>query len=109
MDGTVRTPMDASSRDVAERVYGAYDMRQHTRSRSPQAAQLTAEFVDRFGIVGPPDHCVARLRELLALGIDRVIVVGPSVDADREAARIAVSAFARDVLPALKEAPTHAA
>ena len=109
MDGTVRTPMDDASRDVARRVHGAYDMRQHTRSGSPQAAQLTAEFVDRFGIVGPPDHCVARLRELLALGIDRVIVVGPSIDADRDAARTAVTAFVRDVLPAVKEVPTHAA
>jgi 5,10-methylenetetrahydromethanopterin reductase len=103
MDGTVRTPMDASSRDVAQRVHGAYDMRRHTRSGSPQAAQLTADFVDRFAIVGPPDHCVARLRELVALGIDRVIVVGPSIDADRDAARVAMQTFAREVLPAMHE------
>jgi 5,10-methylenetetrahydromethanopterin reductase len=103
MDGKVRTPIDDDSKQVLQQVHGRYDMHQHTRAGSPQAAQLTPEFVDRFGIVGPPAHCISRVQELVALGIDRLIVVGPSFDADREQAKAAAELFVREVLPALKE------
>jgi 5,10-methylenetetrahydromethanopterin reductase len=102
MDGRVRTPIDAESERVLHEVHDRYDMNQHTRATSPQAGQLTTDFASRFGILGPPEYCIERLRELAALGIDRFIVVGPSMDADREQARIAADAFAAEVLPALR-------
>jgi 5,10-methylenetetrahydromethanopterin reductase len=104
MDGTVRSPIDEGSKAVLERVHGSYDMHQHTRAGSPQSKHLTDEFVDRFGVVGPPAHCVGRLTELLALGIDRLIVVGPSADADRDQARVAMRTFVEEVMPAVREA-----
>jgi 5,10-methylenetetrahydromethanopterin reductase len=103
MDGKVRTPIDDRSGQVLRSVHAAYDMHQHTRAGSPQAGRLTDEFVDRFGIVGPPQHCIDRLRQLMALGIDRFIVVGPSVDTDRELATIAARRFVDDVMPAIRE------
>ena len=103
MDGKVRSPIDDESKRVLTDVHGAYDMHQHTRAGSPQSKHLTAEFVDRFGILGPADHCIERLRALIDVGIDRFIVVGPSADADRDEARRAAAAFTTDVLPALKE------
>ncbi len=108
MDGTVRSPIDADSEQVVRDVHRAYDMHQHTRGGSPQAAKLTESFIDRFGIVGPPEHCVSRLRQLADLGVDRFIVVGPSIDADRAQARVAVETFTAEVLPAIREL-THAA
>ena len=81
---------------------------QHTRGGSPQAAKLTEDFIDRFGIVGPPEHCVGRLRELVDLGVDRFVVVGPSIDADRDEAAPPCDTFAEEVLPAVKEM-SHAA
>jgi 5,10-methylenetetrahydromethanopterin reductase len=102
MDGKVHTPIDADSQRVLEDVHGAYDMNRHTRGGSPQAARLTDAFIDRFGVVGPADHCVARLTEIAKLGVDRLIVVGPSIDADRDAARVALQTFVREVLPALR-------
>jgi 5,10-methylenetetrahydromethanopterin reductase len=101
MDGKVRTPIDDASRETLQNVHRAYDMERHTRAGSPQAAQLTDEFIDRFGIVGSPDHCIARLRELACLGIERFIVVGPSIDADRDEAGVARRLFVDTVLPAL--------
>jgi hypothetical protein len=101
MDGTVRTPIDADSERVLHEVHDRYDMNQHTRAGSPQAGMLTSEFAARFGILGSAQHCVGRLHELAALGIDRFVVVGPSMDADREQARIAHDAFVAEVLPAL--------
>ena len=102
MDGKVRTPIDESSADVLRDVHRNYDMKQHTRAGSPQAGRLTAEFVDRFGVLGPPSYCIERLTELAALGIDRFIVVGPSIDADRDEARRAHRTFVEEVLPALR-------
>ena len=102
MDGTVPTPIDKSSERVLQEVHQAYDMRHHTRAGSPQAGRLTNEFIDRFGIVGPPDHCVRRLSHLAAIGIDRFIVVGPSIDSDREQARASMQTFTHEVLPAVK-------
>jgi 5,10-methylenetetrahydromethanopterin reductase len=103
MDGTVRTPIDAESEAVLHQVHDAYDMNDHSRAGSAQAERLTAGFVDRFGIVGPPDHCTQRLRALVDLGVDRLIIVGPSADADRDAARRARDLFEHEVLPAIRE------
>lgn len=109
MDGTVRTPIDDASRQVLQQVHGSYDMHQHTRAGSPQAGKLTAAFVDRFGIIGPPQHCIDRLIELIDLGIDRFIVVGPSIDVDREQAKAAMQCFISDVMPAVRDLATQGA
>jgi len=106
MDGKVRAPIDDESRQTLLDVHRAYDMERHTRAGSPQASQLTADFVDRFGILGPPEHCIARLRELAALGIERFIVVGPSIDADREEGTRARQLFVDEVLPAFRDSTT---
>jgi 5,10-methylenetetrahydromethanopterin reductase len=103
MDGRVRTPTDDSSRAQLEKLHAAYDMRNHTRGASGQAATLEPEFIDRFGIVGPPDACVERLRRIADLGIDKLIVVGPSIDADPTEARRARATTATKVLPALRD------
>ena len=103
MDGTVRSPIDAASERVLHEVHDGYDMNQHTRAGSPQAARLTPDFVDRFGVVGPAEYCVGRLRELAALGVDRFIVVGPSMDAEQDEARRAQKTFVGEVLPAIGE------
>jgi 5,10-methylenetetrahydromethanopterin reductase len=103
MDGSVRSPIDADSEKVLHAVHDRYDMRQHTRAGSPQAGELTEGFIDRFAIVGPPEHCIERLCTLAGLGIDRFIVVGPSIDSDRGQAVLAMRTMAEDVLPALQE------
>ena len=105
MDGRVRAPIDDASKQTLRNVHAAYDMERHTRAGSPQAAQLTDEFIDSFGVVGSPEHCVGRLRDLAELGIERFIIVGPSIDSDRDAARVARQLFVEDVLPALHDTP----
>jgi hypothetical protein len=45
---------------------------------------------------------IERLKELFALGLERAMIVGPSIGADREQAHAAEARFARDVLPALR-------
>jgi 5,10-methylenetetrahydromethanopterin reductase len=104
MHGRVVGPASASDRAVFEQVHDAYDMRRHARTGSPQAALIDAEFAERFAIFGPADYCVRRLRELLALGLDRLVVSGPSIGADRGEAEAAQQRFVAEVLPALHNA-----
>jgi len=102
MDGRVRTPIDEGGAAVLDQVHDAYDMNMHTRSGSAQAATLTADFADTFAIIGPPAICIERLRALAALGIDRFVVIGPSIDADPAEAKRAREAMVREVLPELR-------
>jgi 5,10-methylenetetrahydromethanopterin reductase len=104
MDGRVRTPTDERSRGQLERIHAAYDMNHHTQSASGQAASLDDDFIDRFGIVGPPARCIERLQGLASLGIDRFIVVGASIDADRTEAERSRTTMVAEVLPALQAA-----
>lgn len=102
MHGATEGPLFDGGSATLSRLHDAYDMRQHTRADSPQAATLDDGFVDRFGIVGPPDACVERLLALRDLGVERVVIVGPSLGADRDAAIEASTLFATEVVPELR-------
>jgi 5,10-methylenetetrahydromethanopterin reductase len=95
-----RLPHD--DRRVVEEVSRRYDAAEHGQSAAGQTGVVTDEFVDRFAVVGPPERCVERLQELAALGIERVVVVGASKDADPREAAAARKRFAGEVLPALR-------
>ena len=102
MHGTTHGPMPEGSKALLQEVHGAYDMREHTQAGSPQAARLTADFTEGFAVLGPPEHCTARLRELVSLGLHHLVVVGPSLGADPAEARGAHRRFVDEVLPALQ-------
>ncbi len=73
------TPIGPTSEETAktlQRLHEVYDMGTHSRNESPQAATLPPEFIDRFGVVGSPDRCIAKLSELSDLGIDKVLLSG---------------------------------
>ena len=53
----------------------------------------------RFAIAGPPDHCIERLRELQALGLDKIAISGPTAGADRDEARRALEILDDTVVP----------
>src|SRR5215212_10630618 len=76
MHGKANGPVSDKDRSVLEALRINYDMKQHTRADSRQAGTLTDDFVDRFAVVGPPERCVERLRELEALGLDKVAISG---------------------------------
>lgn len=99
MHGAVSGPADPDTREVLNRLHDGYDMRQHTRADSGQARLLDDGFVDAFAIAGPPDHCIRRLRELAGLGIDKIIVSGPTAGSDRQQARAAMALLDEAVVP----------
>jgi 5,10-methylenetetrahydromethanopterin reductase len=103
MHGTPVGPTTGESHRVFQAVHDAYDMTKHSRAGSAQASVIPQEFADQFAILGPAAHCIERLREVIALGISRLVIVGPSMGADREAGERAERAFIEDVMPALRD------
>jgi 5,10-methylenetetrahydromethanopterin reductase len=65
------------------------------------AQQLEDEFLDRFALAGPAEEVVERLAEVAALGIERIIVIPGSLDADPGLVAEANARFAEEVLPHL--------
>jgi 5,10-methylenetetrahydromethanopterin reductase len=98
--GRIAGPASDEQRRVLGDVRRTYDMRLHTVVGSPQSGVLTPEFVDRYAIVGPPDACIARLGEIARLGIDKLMIVGPTLGADPAEARRSGEIFAAEILPA---------
>jgi 5,10-methylenetetrahydromethanopterin reductase len=82
-----------------------YDMTKHGDIQAEKrlvGETLTWDFVKRFAIVGPPEHCIERLLELAALGIERFVVVGPGFHP--EARNDGRTLFATEVMPAVRAA-----
>ena len=102
MHGAPVGPASEAQREVLTALGERYDMTRHTRSDSPQAGVLTDAFVDRYAVVGDADRCAERLRELCALGLSRIVVVGPSAGSERAEAVRAQQLFAEQVLPAVR-------
>jgi len=97
--GTALDPQDAA---VVTEVSRDYDDYQHATAASTQARDLPDDFLDRFCVIGSPDECVARLRELIALGLDHVIILGGGRDTDPAVREASDQLFAAEVLPALR-------
>lgn len=102
MHGETNGPLADEDRATLQKLHSSYDMTKHTQTGSAQANTLNDDFVDRFGICGSPAYCVERLQELATLGIDKFIIVGPSLGSDPAEARVAMHTFTNEVLPALR-------
>ena len=99
MHGEVSGPVDGSEQATLDRLHDGYNMKAHTRSDSPQAGLLDDAFIDKYAIVGTPDECIERLRELQRLGIDKVAISGPSAGSDPAESRYAMELMDRAVVP----------
>ena len=102
MHGRVAGPASDEQRAVLAEVHRGYHMTQHTRGDSAQAGLLSPAFVDRFAVVGPPAACIARLRELIGLGLSKLVLIGPTAGVDPKEAGAAVQRLAAEVMPALR-------
>jgi 5,10-methylenetetrahydromethanopterin reductase len=98
-------PADAAMSENLDAIRSGYDMNKHgvhdARDRIVGGG-LTPDFIRRFAIVGPPDHCTERLLALKAMGLERFVMVGPGFYPETWGA--ARDLFAREVIPALRAA-----
>lgn len=79
-----------------------YDMAGHAQAGADHAAAIPDEFIDRFAVVGPVEHCISRLSELIEAGAERLVVVPGSRDADPYEVGASIERLAGEVLPALR-------
>ena len=103
ISGTKVGPTDSAADDNLEAIKSGYDMTKHGVHDAQDrivGGGLSDEFVRNFAIVGSPDHCTERLLALMAMGLERFVVVGPGFYPASwgEAAGL----FASEVIPALK-------
>jgi len=92
-------PEDAS---VIKALGEHYDTTRHGRGDAAHIAYLNDEFVDRFGVAGTPEHCVEKLSALVDLGLERLIMVGPSRDGPPEVVAESKRLLRDVVLPGLR-------
>jgi 5,10-methylenetetrahydromethanopterin reductase len=103
MPGSTGAGLAAADREVVAEVGRTYDSNQHLSNAAAHTAALKPEFVDRFAVVGPPEACAIRLRQLAELGIERFVITGASFRSDREDARRSEELLTAELLPALRE------
>ncbi|HEY8583423.1 MAG TPA: LLM class flavin-dependent oxidoreductase [Capillimicrobium sp.] len=68
--------------DVIEHIGQDYDDSRHGQSVARHATELPDGFLDRFAVVGAPEIVRDRLAGLIALGLDPLVLVPGSKDAD---------------------------
>ena len=100
MPGAPRT--DGPDAAVFEAVGRDYDMAGHATAGAPHAAALPDEFIDRFAVAGPSEHCVTRLSELVEAGAERLVLVPGSRDANQGELVASMGRLATEVLPRLR-------
>jgi alkanesulfonate monooxygenase SsuD/methylene tetrahydromethanopterin reductase-like flavin-dependent oxidoreductase (luciferase family) len=76
-------------------------MHSHAASGARHEAALADDFVDRFGVVGPSERVAERLSELVALGLDHIVIVGHSRNTPAAIFAESTRRFAREVIPAV--------
>jgi 5,10-methylenetetrahydromethanopterin reductase len=91
-DGTVMAGVSDHDRDAVLRSFEV--TRVHGRHIPKKAdfslaSVLPDEFVDRFAIIGDPQECADRFREVMELGVDRIAVLTRVPTTDREEANAA--------------------
>ena len=95
MHGKTNGPVTQQDQEVLTAVHRNYDVRDHSST-----AVMPAEFVDRYAIVGPPEECIRRIRQVTEMGIERIVVYGPTVDTVEGDRKLAADLMVKEVLPA---------
>ena len=101
MKGASKERVPVSDQAVYQNLGEAYDRPKHGRADASHAQQLPLEFVQRFAVIGPPEHCQERLQTLIDTGIERLFIIGPRPDHFGAAAETAIARFATEVMPRL--------
>jgi 5,10-methylenetetrahydromethanopterin reductase len=103
MPGSTGAGLDARDRDVVAEVGRRYDSNHHLFNSADHSSVMPDEFIDRFAVVGDPQTCARRLLELTALGLQRLVLTGPTIDAEPEPARLSRRLVVEELVPALRE------
>jgi 5,10-methylenetetrahydromethanopterin reductase len=102
MPGSTGAGLDERDRELVAEVGRRYDSNFHLVNSAAHSQVLPDEFVDRFAIVGDVQACLTRLRQLVAAGLERLVITGPSFGADRDDAQMHTQLVTDELLPSLR-------
>jgi len=108
MPGSTGAGLSASDREVVAEVGRRYDSNRHLSNAADHSTVLPDAFVERFAVVGDANVCARRLLELSSLGLERLVITGPTIDADPTNARVHHQLVANELLPALRSGSAEA-
>jgi len=100
-EGAPTSGLSEVTRRGIERLASGYDKDRHGEGGAAYAQLLDGEFIDRFAVAGTAANVRDRLTAIADAGVQRLIVVPGSLDADPAAVEESNMRFASDVLPAL--------
>ena len=106
ISGSALADVDSEDRSSIERIgaSGHAMAKPRTGGATPHldvGGELVGDhLVDRFAVVGNPDECAARLKEVAETGVDRILLLNPAPSADPEDRNSEL--LARKVLPLLR-------
>lgn len=103
MRGASTEGISGGDREVFEALGSGYDMEHHGMRGAAHAKALDDAFIDRFGVVGAPELCIDKLGALLDLGLDRLVVVAGSRDADPAEFIASNARLTGEVIPPLRK------
>jgi 5,10-methylenetetrahydromethanopterin reductase len=83
---------------VFQHIGANYDMANHASGNAGHMEAVADEFVSRFGIVGSPALCTDRLGEIIEQGLERVVLLMGSRDANPEHAMASMGRISREVV-----------
>ncbi len=78
MHGTTTGPTSGGSDKVFKDIRDKYDMKSHGQPGSSQTSVLTEDFIDRFAVVGNPDQFLEKVSQIVALGVERLVLHTPN-------------------------------
>lgn len=93
---------DRALRSEGRAVAQRYEMDRHAQAAGQGARALDDAHLDRFAIVGPTHHVVARFRELAQVGLDFVTIAPGSSDMDWESGWRSIERIGHEVIPTLR-------
>ena len=74
----------------------------HARISASHQSVVDDDFIERFAVAGPSSYCVDRLGQLLELGLDRLVFITFSPDADPIEVADGTARLAAEVIPQLR-------
>ena len=86
-------------RAIFEYIGANYDMANHARIAAGHQSVVDEDFIERFAVAGPSGYCVDRLGPLIELGLDRLVFITFSPDADPGEVADGTARLAAEVLP----------
>jgi 5,10-methylenetetrahydromethanopterin reductase len=101
MHGRVTSPMRSDDSAEVQRLVSAYDLGHHGDINADHRTAVSDEYIRRFGIAGPVEHCISRLREIQQLGVDRVVILELGSASDQRLID-SRAALLDEVMPALR-------